>query len=77
MKFELNHAIVDVPDSQKDYRLLWVLRDHFKLTGPKFGCGIGECGACSIHVNGEVQRACSLVLRGRGRAKSNHSGRVV
>jgi len=63
MKFELNHKIVEVPDSQNDYRLLWVLRDHFNLTGPKFGCGIGECGACSVHVNGDVQRSCSLTLK--------------
>lgn len=62
MQFELNHKIVDIPDAQKEYRFLWVLRDHFNLIGPKFGCGIGECGACSIHVNGNVLRSCSISL---------------
>jgi isoquinoline 1-oxidoreductase alpha subunit len=38
--------------------LLWVLRDHFNLTGTKFGCGIGQCGACTIHVDGKAQRSC-------------------
>ena len=38
--------------------LLWVLRDHFKLTGTKFGCGIGECGACTIHINGKAVKSC-------------------
>ncbi len=38
--------------------LLWVLRDHFNLTGTKFGCGIGQCGACTVHVDGRAQRSC-------------------
>lgn len=38
--------------------LLWVLRDHLQLKGSKFGCGIGQCGACSVHINGKVQRSC-------------------
>ncbi len=38
--------------------LLWVLRDHFNLTGTKYGCGIGQCGACTIHVDGGAQRSC-------------------
>ncbi len=38
--------------------LLWVLRDHFNLTGTKYGCGIGQCGACTIHVNGRARRSC-------------------
>jgi len=38
--------------------LLWVLRDHLQLKGSKFGCGIGQCGACSVHINGLVQRSC-------------------
>ncbi len=62
MKFTLNHKIVSIPDEQKQDRLLWVLRDRLSLFGPKFGCGIGECGACSIHLNGEVVRSCSLQL---------------
>ncbi|MBD3649198.1 MAG: 2Fe-2S iron-sulfur cluster binding domain-containing protein [Pseudomonadales bacterium] len=38
--------------------LLWVLRDHFHLYGTKFGCGIGECCACTVHLNGAAQRSC-------------------
>lgn len=38
--------------------LLWVLRDHLKLKGSKFACGIGQCGACSVHIDGAVQRSC-------------------
>ena len=38
--------------------LLWYLRDELGLTGTKFGCGIADCGACTVHVDGEAQRAC-------------------
>ncbi len=62
MRFTLNNQTVSVPDDLKEARLLWVLRDHFKLIGPKFGCGIGECGACSVHMNGEAIRSCSITL---------------
>ena len=50
---------VDVPD---DSTLLWVLRDHLKLTGTKYGCGIGECGACTVHVDGKAERSCSITV---------------
>lgn len=42
--------------------LLWVLREDLGLTGTKFGCGVGACGACTVHVNGEPTRSCSLPL---------------
>jgi aerobic-type carbon monoxide dehydrogenase small subunit (CoxS/CutS family) len=48
---------VSVPDT---YPLLWVLRDSLGLTGTKFGCGIGQCGACTVLVNGRPQRSCQL-----------------
>ncbi|MGZ3411542.1 MAG: (2Fe-2S)-binding protein [Xanthobacteraceae bacterium] len=40
--------------------LLWAIREHVGLTGTKYGCGIAQCGACSVHINGEVQRSCSI-----------------
>ncbi len=46
---------VDVPP---DTPLLWVIRDHLKLMGTKFSCGIGVCGACTVHINGQAQRSC-------------------
>ncbi|NND59233.1 MAG: (2Fe-2S)-binding protein [Gammaproteobacteria bacterium] len=47
-------------DGDEDTPLLWVLRDHLGLTGTKFGCGIGQCGACTVHFNGRAQRSCML-----------------
>ena len=48
---------VDVPD---DMPLLWVLRDRLDLTGTKFGCGIGACGACTVHLEGVAVRSCQI-----------------
>ena len=47
-------------DVESDTPLLWVLRDTIGLTGTKYGCGIAQCGACSVHINGEVRRSCSV-----------------
>jgi len=47
-------------DVTADTPLLWVLRDHLQLTGTKFGCGIGQCGACTVHLNGNAIRSCLL-----------------
>ncbi len=46
---------VDVPP---DTPLLWVIRDHLKLTGTKYSCGIGECASCTVHIDGKAQRSC-------------------
>ena len=48
-------------DVEPDMPLLWILRDRLGLTGVKYGCGIAECGACTVLVDGEPQRACALV----------------
>ncbi|MGF1543500.1 MAG: (2Fe-2S)-binding protein [Parvularculaceae bacterium] len=45
-------------DAADDTPLLWVLRDRLGLTGSKFGCGVAQCGACTVHVNGQPRRAC-------------------
>ena len=47
-------------DVAPDTPLLWVLRDHLNLLGTKYGCGIGQCGACTVHLNGNAVRSCSL-----------------
>jgi isoquinoline 1-oxidoreductase subunit alpha len=47
----------DVPN---DMPLLWFIREQVGLTGTKYGCGVAQCGACSVHINGEVQRSCSI-----------------
>ncbi|GAN55076.1 (2Fe-2S)-binding protein [Tanticharoenia sakaeratensis] len=60
-KFELNGKPVSV-DAPDDTPLLWVLRDDLMLTGTKFGCGIGECGACTVHVGGRATRSCITPL---------------
>jgi isoquinoline 1-oxidoreductase subunit alpha len=49
-------------DAEPGTPLLWVLRDVLGLTGTKYGCGIAQCGACTVHVNGEPMRSCSLPL---------------
>jgi isoquinoline 1-oxidoreductase alpha subunit len=57
ISFQVNSENVTF-DGDENTPLLWVLRDHFNMTGTKFGCGIGQCGACTIHVDGNAQRSC-------------------
>ena len=47
-------------DAAEGTPLLWVLRDHLKMTGTKFGCGVGQCGACTVHLDGNPVRSCQL-----------------
>ena len=56
-KFHVNGEQVDFRGAP-DTPLLWVLRDHLGLTGTKYGCGVAQCGACTVHVGGEPTRAC-------------------
>ncbi len=51
---------------EPDTPVLWVLRDHLKLVGTKFGCGIAQCGACTVHVDGVATRSCSLPISAVG-----------
>ncbi|MCT7376790.1 (2Fe-2S)-binding protein [Chelativorans salis] len=55
--FTINGRAVDVA-AEPDTPLLWVIREHLKLTGTKFGCGIAQCGACTVHVDGAPTRSC-------------------
>ena len=57
VSFTLNDKRVSV-DADANTPLLWVIRDHVGLTGTKFGCGAGLCGACTVHLNGKAVRAC-------------------
>jgi len=61
IRFELNgtEVAVEVPD---DMPLLWVLRDKLGLTGTKFGCGIAQCGACTVHLDGKAARSCVIPI---------------
>lgn len=55
--FTLNGAETSV-DVEPDTPLLWVLRDHLRMTGTKYGCGIAQCGACTVHLDGRAMRSC-------------------
>ena len=59
MKLNINGQVRDV-NVEPDTPLLWVIREQVGLTGTKYGCGVAQCGACSVHINGKVQRSCSI-----------------
>jgi isoquinoline 1-oxidoreductase alpha subunit len=59
LELKLNGKTVPV-DADPNTPLLWVLRDHLGMTGTKFGCGVAACGACTVHLNGNAVRSCSL-----------------
>ncbi len=56
-RFSINGEAVET-DAASDSPLLWVLREHLGLTGTKFGCGIGQCGACTVHIDGAASFSC-------------------
>jgi isoquinoline 1-oxidoreductase alpha subunit len=61
-KLNVNGKRLDL-DVEADTPLLWAIREQAGLTGTKYGCGVGQCGACSVHINGELQRACMIRVR--------------
>lgn len=63
MHITLNGKTTPVPADWADEPLLYVLRDHFALNGPRFGCGVGSCGACMAIVDGVATRSCTLTVR--------------
>jgi len=68
IEFRVNGATVSF-DGEDETPLLWVLRDHLNLTGTKFGCGSGQCGACTVHIDGRARRSCVTTVRSaRGRS---------
>lgn len=61
MQVKVNNKTLEV-DVEAEMPLLWVLRDELGITGPKYGCGIAQCGACTVHVNGLATRSCQLAI---------------
>jgi isoquinoline 1-oxidoreductase subunit alpha len=61
MQLLVNGVVRDL-DVEDDMPLLWVLRDELGITGPKYGCGIAQCGSCTVHIDGVAVRSCSLAV---------------
>ena len=59
MKFTVNGIEREV-DVEDDMPLLWVLRDELGITGPKYGCGVAQCGSCTVHMDGQAVRSCQV-----------------
>lgn len=71
---KVNKKIYNV-DASPDMPLLWVLRDLIGLTGTKYGCGMAQCGACTVHLNGEAVRSCvTLMSRAAGKEVTTIEG---
>ncbi len=68
MQIDVNGKAFEV-EVEPEMPLLWVLRDELGITGPKYGCGIAQCGACTVHVDGFVVRSCQLAVRDLGNRK--------
>ncbi|ESQ76091.1 (2Fe-2S)-binding protein [Asticcacaulis sp. AC402] len=70
MSFTLTvNGVVHTVEADADTPLLWVLRDSLHLTGTKFGCGVGQCGACTVHIDGQPLRSCTLAVADAGDRK--------
>ena len=61
ISLDVNGKVYEL-DIPLDTPLLWVLRDHLDLKGTKYGCGVGECGTCTVHVDGKAERSCSITV---------------
>ena len=59
ISLEVNGTLHKV-EADPEVPLLWVLREHLRLTGTKYGCGIGMCGSCTVHIDGKAQRSCRI-----------------
>jgi isoquinoline 1-oxidoreductase alpha subunit len=70
-KLNINGKVREV-QVEPDTPLLWVIREQVGLTGTKYGCGIGQCGTCAVHINGEVQRSCTIPV-----GRVNASDKIV
>lgn len=64
-RLNINGRVQEV-EAEPDTPLLWVLREQVGLTGTKYGCGVAQCGACTVHVDGQAVRSCSMPLSGVG-----------
>jgi isoquinoline 1-oxidoreductase subunit alpha len=74
MELRVNDTIHEA-DVEPDMPLLWVLRDELGITGPKYGCGIAQCGACTVHVDGMAVRSCQMpVEEAEGKAITTIEG---
>ena len=70
MAFKLNvNGKVVSADVDGDTPLLWVLRDTLGILGPKYGCGVAQCGACTVHIDGAPMRSCAIPVEGLGQSK--------
>jgi isoquinoline 1-oxidoreductase subunit alpha len=65
ISFQLNNKKIQI-EAEPDMPLLWYLRDELSMTGTKYGCGMGLCGACTVHLDGVAVRSCQLTIGGIG-----------
>jgi isoquinoline 1-oxidoreductase alpha subunit len=68
IKLNVNGKVMEA-DVDPDTPLLWTLRDALGITGPKFGCGVAQCGACTVHIDGQPKRSCITPVGSVGAAK--------